>query len=85
MDKDLDDIQAFKLYVFAQMPHTAFNQMRYAFQHRMQISSLYVTCNKLAILSRITPQWYDCCINSCIAYVNDYEDLGECPECSELR
>src|SRR6266705_1127111 len=25
MDKDLDDIQAFKLYIFAQMPCTAFN------------------------------------------------------------
>jgi len=84
-DEDLDDIQAFKLHVFAQMPRTAFNQMRYAFQHRMQISSLYVICNKLAILSGITPQWYDCCVNSCIAYVNDYEDLGECPECSEPR
>jgi hypothetical protein len=59
--------------------------MRYAFRHRMQISSLYVISHKLAILSGITPQWYDCCVNSCVAYINDYEDLEQCPECSQPR
>ena len=65
------------------MPRTAFNQMRSAFQHRMEISSLYVISHKLAILSGIVPQWYDCCINSCVLYVNDYEHLEKCPECSQ--
>jgi hypothetical protein len=83
--EDLDNFQAFKLHVFARLPRTAFNQMRHAFQHHMEISSLYVISQKLAILSGITPQWYDCCVNSCVLYVNDYEDLEQCPECSQPR
>jgi hypothetical protein len=59
--------------------------MRYAFRHRMQISSLYAISHKLAILSGITPQWHDCCVNSCVAYINEYEDLEQCPECSRPR
>jgi len=59
--------------------------MRYAFRHWIQISSLYVISHKLAILSGITLQWYDCCLNSCIAYIDDYEDLEQCPKCSQPR
>jgi len=59
--------------------------MRYTFRHQMQISSLYVISHRLAILSGITPQWYDCCVNSCVAYIDGYEDLEQCPECSQPR
>ena len=51
----------------------------------MQISSLYVISHRLAILSKITPQWYDCCVNSCVAYIGDHEEFKQCPECSQPR
>ena len=59
--------------------------MRYAFQHRMQISSLYVITQKLAILSGIKPVYYDCCPKSCIAYTSEYRDEVQCPFCDEPR
>jgi hypothetical protein len=67
------------------MPRSAFNQMRYAFQHKLQILSLYVITHKLAIISGITPVWYDCCVNSCVAYTGDHKDKQQCPICAESR
>jgi hypothetical protein len=83
--QDLDDIQAFKLHVVSNMPHRAFDQMRYAFRHHMQISSLYIITQKLAILSGIKPVYYDCCLKSCVAYTGKYKDDIQCPFCHEPR
>lgn len=49
----------------------------------MDISSLYVIAHKLAIMSEIVPEWYDCCINSCVAYIGDLQHSDSCPGCSE--
>jgi hypothetical protein len=84
-EEDHDNIRAFKLRMISNMPRAAFNQMRYAFQHKLNIHSLYVITHRLAILSGVEPQWFDCCINSCIAYTGQYQDLDKCPDCSEGR
>jgi len=85
-EADIDDIRAFKLQMAANIPRVAFNQMRYAFRHKLEISSLYVIAHKLAVLSKLEPQWYDCCVKSCVAYTDDeLKDAEECPECSEPR
>jgi hypothetical protein len=83
--KDIDDIRAFKLFLVSKMPRRAFDQMRYAFQHKMEISSLYVITHKLAILSGIRPVWYDCCPKSCVAYTGKHKDKSKCPKCAESR
>ena len=80
---DIDDIQAFKLHMVSNMPQAAFNQMRFAFRHKLSISSLYAITHKIAILSGITPKWIDCCINSCVAFSKTYDKLTECPHCKE--
>ena len=41
-EEDHDNIRAFKLRMVSNMPRTAFNQMRYAFQHKLDIHSLFV-------------------------------------------
>jgi hypothetical protein len=84
-DEDLDNIRAFKLRMVSNMPRIAFEQMRFAFRHKLNIHSLYVITHRMAILSGIEPQWFDCCVNSCIAYTGSYQDLDECPICSETR
>jgi hypothetical protein len=40
---------------------------------------------RVAILSGIQPVNYHCCINSCIAYTNNYADFDDCPFCDEPR
>jgi hypothetical protein len=84
-EEDHDNIRAFKIRMVSNMPRAAFNQMRYAFRHKLEISSHYVIAHRLAVLSGIVPIWIDCCPNSCIAYTGDYKDEEHCPVCSEDR
>ena len=67
------------------MPRVAFDQMRYAFKHKLEINSLYSITRQLAVLSGIEPLYFDCCSNLCIAYTGDYELLDKCPLCSQTR
>jgi len=82
-DEDQDNIRAFKLQMVSNMPHVAFKQMCFTFQHKLTIQSLYVITHRMAILSGIEPQWFDFCVNSCIAYTGCYQDLIEYPDCSQ--
>lgn len=84
-EEDHDNIRAFKIRMVSNMPRAAFNQMRYAFRHKLQISSHYVIAHRLAVLSGVLPIWIDCCRNSCLAYTGDYKDEEQCPVCSEAR
>lgn len=84
-EQDRDNIRAFKLRMVSNMPRTAFDQMRFAFQHKLDISSYWVILHRLAILSEIEPVWYDCCVNSCLAYTGEYEALDCCPDCNATR
>ena len=69
------------------MPRTVYMQMRHAFKHKLSISSEYKMFYRMAVLSEVVPEWYDCCVNSCIAYTCEYKDAHRCPisKCRELR
>lgn len=84
-DQDHDMIRAFKLRMLSNMPRVAWDQMRHAFAHKLQICSLYVAIHRMAILSGVEPLWIDCCVNSCIAYTGRYSEREECPECDQER
>ena len=84
-EADEDNIRAFKLRMVSKMSHMAFMQMRYAFQHKLQINLKYAIIRRLAILSGIEPIWIDCCINSCLAYTGEYANLTTCHDCGESR
>ncbi|KAJ7310778.1 hypothetical protein DFH08DRAFT_718583, partial [Mycena albidolilacea] len=82
-DRDRDDIRGFHLKLISKMPRTAYNQMVYAFQHKMDLSSEWVMFHRMAILSGVEPIWIDCCIESCAAFAGSYADLTECPFCDK--
>ncbi|KAJ7182319.1 hypothetical protein C8R43DRAFT_1115958 [Mycena crocata] len=84
-EKDRDNIRAFRVKMICTMPHLAFTQMRYAFRHKLEISSHWVMIHRVAILSGIEPQWFHCCVNSCMAYTGDDTDLTHCKICEEAR
>ncbi|KAJ7301378.1 hypothetical protein DFH08DRAFT_724320, partial [Mycena albidolilacea] len=84
-EQDRDDIRAFQLKLMSKMPRTAYNQMVYAFSHKLSLSSEWVMFHRMAILSGIEPLWFDCCVDSCIAYTDAYSELTECPFCDKHR
>lgn len=83
--EDLIDIRAFKLKIVSNMSRVAFQQMRDAFRDGLEISSLYIIIHKMSILSGILPKWFDCCVNTCIAYTSQFETNSSCPLCGEQR
>src|ERR1700761_3956814 len=84
-EQDRDNARAFILKVTSNMSRTAFEQMRYAFRHKLEISSQWVIIHRMAALSGVVPLWIDCCPNSCIAYTKDYAKLESCLYCGEQR
>ncbi|KAJ7608961.1 hypothetical protein DFH06DRAFT_901759, partial [Mycena polygramma] len=84
-EQDRDNIRAFLLKLISNMPRTAYNQMVYAFEHKMELSSEWVMLHRMGILSGIQPDWYDCCVDSCCAYTGAFSDLTECPYCDAPR
>ncbi|KAJ7152445.1 hypothetical protein C8R46DRAFT_1357483 [Mycena filopes] len=84
-DKDRDNIRAFSLKLVAQMPRAAYNQMVYTFRHKLDLSSEWVMLHRIAVLARVEPQYYHCCVNSCLAYTGGFAELDECPYCEEPR
>ncbi|KLO12793.1 hypothetical protein SCHPADRAFT_828994, partial [Schizopora paradoxa] len=85
-DDDKNNIRAFNLLMRSTMTSKTFRQMRWAFRHKMDIDSEWVILHRLALLSGVTPVWYDCCINCCCCFVGEkYGDLESCPYCEEVR
>lgn len=82
---DIDDIRAFSLRYFGQMPRRIFKHMRNIFSHKMDINSEYVILHRMAILSQVEPKWYDCCSNSCLCYAGQWAKLTVCSYCQTPR
>ena len=71
--------------MISNMPCVTFDQMHYAFKHKLKINSLYSIICHLAVLSGLEPLYFDCCLNACIAYTGNYADLNQCPLCDQTR
>jgi hypothetical protein len=82
-DEDCDNICAFQLKLVGNISCCVFNCMCQSFWHKMTIDSEWVILHHLATLSGIQPINYDCCVNSCIAYTDDYSHHIQCPFCNE--
>jgi hypothetical protein len=54
-EQDRDNVRAFKLTMIARMLRTAYNQMVYTFDHKMDLSSEWDMLHRMAILSGIEP------------------------------
>ncbi len=68
------------------MTSKTFKQMRWAFQHKLNIDSEWVILHRPGSLVSVSPVWYDCCVNACCCFVGpDYGDLDTCPHCQEAR
>lgn len=80
-----DSLIAFRLRFIANVSRTAYNQFREAFSDRLTLSSEWHLLHEVAALSGVRPEWYERCVNSCLAFIGDYSLLDICPECHEPR
>ncbi|KAE9394675.1 hypothetical protein BT96DRAFT_749858, partial [Gymnopus androsaceus JB14] len=84
-DADVDAIKAFKLKVKNHLTHEAYNDIRFIYCNKLDIDSEWKTINRMATLAEIEPVWYDCCINTCMAFTGTHTNLDSCIYCNEAR
>lgn len=67
------------------MPRMAFAWLlrRKAFSHKLELDSEYIVENRLKVLTGVVPKYFDCCINSCMAFTSHYAYQGYCSHCNE--
>ena len=59
--------------------------MRRAFPELRGLSSLYRMQRRMMAMSGVEPRRYNCCVNSCCAFVGEYENELLCPYCHESQ
>jgi len=66
-----------------QLTKKAFKGVQKLTQGHMEIGSEYVAGQILERATGLTFQIYDCCANSCVCFMGEFESLTECLLCSE--
>lgn len=84
-DQDRDIIRAFKLLMMSNMSREVFEQIRYAFDHKLDILSEWAIIHRVSILSCVEPVWYHCCVKSCLAYTGNDSAAEFCRLCKAPR
>ncbi|EIW75660.1 hypothetical protein CONPUDRAFT_65589, partial [Coniophora puteana RWD-64-598 SS2] len=83
-EDDLRNIRAFNFKVDAQLGGQDYEKLRRS-KLAPNLETLHRLQSRMAFLSGIMPVNYHCCPNSCVCYTGDYQQLDQCPRCSEAR
>ena len=83
-EEDRRLLQAFAYQIKHGLTEEAFKDIPEAFGAD-EFPSLQKIRSRMAFLSGIKAERYDCCINSCMAYTGSLADLDACPHCKEPR
>ncbi|KIJ28974.1 hypothetical protein M422DRAFT_102216, partial [Sphaerobolus stellatus SS14] len=82
---DLDNIKMFALRLESNLSCRATRKFARAFRDRLHIETIYLMQRRVALLSGIKLEVYDCCSNSCYAFMGEYGALTSCPKCGHAR
>lgn len=83
-DDDLAHLRPFALKVDTHMPGKTFTKLKFAFPDA-NVDTWKKIQGRVAHLSGVQPELYDCCVKSCLCYVGPHARLRECPHCHESR
>jgi len=83
--QEKENLQAAAFRVTNGLTRVAFNGLRKFTRDRMNLDSEYVADKTLARSSELAFQIYDCCVQSCICFTGEFEDVMICPICEEPR
>src|SRR5258707_1303691 len=84
--EDIDSLKMFSLIRRGNISWSIHVILVTFWNDRIHIESMYKLCRRIASLSQIKTIVYDCCINSCCAFIGtDFESAQSCPFCHEPR
>ncbi|QRW26138.1 Transposase family Tnp2 protein [Rhizoctonia solani] len=83
--EEMDSIKMMAIRLFGHISQRNYKRSWYSFWEKIYLLSAYCLHQKLAILSGISPQPIDCCINVCHAFTGPYANEDICSTCKEPR
>ncbi|KIY62738.1 hypothetical protein CYLTODRAFT_320211, partial [Cylindrobasidium torrendii FP15055 ss-10] len=84
-DDDMDCVRAHNLKTDVDIGSRTYEKFKRAFPQISDLPSLKRLQTRIAFLSNLRPEKYDCCPNSCCLYVEEKENLDRCPYCQAPR
>lgn len=81
----MDSIKMMAIRQFGHISVRNYERIRYSFRNKVRLLSLQVLGTRIAKLSGVTPELYDCCVNTCHAFTLDFAHEEVCSECGERR
>ncbi|QRV80941.1 Transposase family Tnp2 protein [Ceratobasidium sp. AG-Ba] len=83
--EDIDMIRMLAAKLRAHFPRSTYEELRQAFSDKFTLPSEQVAWRRIKVLAGLQSRLYDCCINSCCAYLGKYQDHRTCKFCKEPR
>ncbi|QRV77209.1 Transposase family tnp2 [Ceratobasidium sp. AG-Ba] len=84
-DEEIDSIKMLAIKQFGHISVRNYERIRYSFRDRIRLLSLQRMGTRLAFLSGVKPEDFDCCVNVCHAFTDQYADEDNCSSCGAPR
>jgi hypothetical protein len=69
----------------AGMTQKSYLLMQNLWKNKLDLPTEFILFRRITLMSQLEPEIYDCCKNSCIAFVGSFEDMESCPVCRHAR
>ena len=83
--QEKDNLKAAAYKVSHHVTREAFEGLRQLTDSRMDIGSDFIAIRVFEQASKLSPEVYDCCVNSCMCYTGEFAQLTICSICGEPR
>ncbi|QRV98449.1 Transposase family tnp2 [Ceratobasidium sp. AG-Ba] len=84
-EEELDSIKMMAIRQFGHISIRNYERIRYSFRDKVFLLTLQRLGTRIAGLSGIKPETYDCCVNVCHAFTGDFSEETVCSTCREQR
>ncbi|QRV83077.1 Transposase family Tnp2 protein [Ceratobasidium sp. AG-Ba] len=84
-EQELDSIKMAAIRQFGHISQRNYERIRYSFRDKVFLMTLQCFGTRIAKLSGVKPEDYDCCINVCHAFIGQFADEDKCSTCGALR
>ncbi|QRV90366.1 Transposase family tnp2 [Ceratobasidium sp. AG-Ba] len=84
-EEELDSTKMMAIRQFGHISIQNYERIRYSFRNKIFLLTLQRLGTRIAGLSGIKPETYDCCVNVCHAFTGNFSEEAVCSTCGEQR
>ncbi|KAG8732066.1 hypothetical protein FRC10_001260, partial [Ceratobasidium sp. 414] len=84
-EEELDSIKMMAIRQFGHISIRNYERIRYSFRNKVFLLTLQRLGTRIAALSGVKPDNYDCCVNVCHAFTGQFAEETTCSTCDQPR